>query len=191
MSMPDLPDFHHALALAQGNLDAGELSECHGVLCGLLVRHPDCEPQVYFTLLSMLEIVDAPGAALQSVLTDLHFAAGRQLADQEMRMAIWLPDDEESIEDRTAALAQWCNGFLAGLGSGDDGRLDTLSAEAAEALADLQQIALAAVESSPDDSEDDLEEEEMAFMEIEEYVRITVMMLREDMRGPAANDSIH
>ena len=39
MSGARLPDFEHTLAIAQGNLEAPELAECHGVACGLLSRH--------------------------------------------------------------------------------------------------------------------------------------------------------
>ena len=59
--------------------------------------------------------------------------------DEEFGFVLWLPDDEESLEERTIALAQWCSGFLAGLASG--GQLDALSEEAKEAIEDLQQIA--------------------------------------------------
>ena len=57
MSVPQLPDFDHTLALSQGNLDAADLAECHGVACGLLVRLPDANPDAFLGLLDMLEIV--------------------------------------------------------------------------------------------------------------------------------------
>jgi uncharacterized protein YgfB (UPF0149 family) len=88
-------------------------------------------------------------------------------------------------------LAQWCNGFLAALGSGLEGRLETLSAEAGEALADLAEIARAQTEGELADETADVEEEELAFAEIVEYIRVVVLMLREDLRGPIDGDSIH
>jgi len=191
MSVPQLPDFEHSLALSQGNLDAGGLSECHGVACGLLVRQPVSGADAFLALLAMLEIVQEPGAAMREVLTDLFTAAGQQLMDEEMQLAIWLPDDEEPLEDRTTALAQWCNGFLASIGSGQDGRLKTLSTEAGEALADLGEIALAEISGVELETEHDAEEEEQAFAEIVEYIRVAVLLLREDLRGPEAGDSIH
>ena len=191
MSLPRLPDFEHTLALAQGNLDAAGLAECHGVVCGLLVRRPDSAPDAFFLLLTMLEILAEPGLALEESLQELHHASVCQLADKDMRFVIWLPHDEDPLEERTRALAQWCNGFLAGFGSGQDGRLDTLSEEADESLADLQQIALAEVADEAGAGEEEREEEEMAFMEIVEYIRIAVLILAEDLRGPVASDSIH
>lgn len=191
MTVPQLPDFERSLALSQGNLDAGALAECHGVACGLLVRQPESGADAFLGLLGMLEIVQQPGVALREVLAEMFLAAGHQLADEEMQLAIWLPDDEESLEERTAALAQWCNGFLASIGSGQDGRLKTLSEEAGEALADLGEIALAEVDEAGFQADLDFEEEEQAFAEIVEYIRIAVLILREDLRGPVAGDSIH
>ncbi len=191
MASEPLPDFGHSLAMAMGNLDAASLAECHGVACGLLVRQPDATPDAYLGLLQMLEIVTSPGPALHESLLEVLQASRNQLRDVEMQLAIWLPDDEESLEERTEALAQWCNGFLASIGAGDDQRLETLSGEAAEALADIQEIALAEIGGEVEEEEEDTEEEEGAFAEIVEYIRVAVLILREDLRGPAPGESIH
>lgn len=191
MASEPLPDFEHSLAMAKGNVDAASLAECHGVACGLLVRQPDCSADAYFGLLDMLEIVNAPGPGFREALLEVLEASRDQLRDEEMQLVIWLPDDEESLEDRTEALAQWCNGFLASIGAGDDQRLDTLSGEAAEALADIQEIALAEIGGPTAEDGEDSEEEEGAFVEIVEYIRVAVLMLREDLRGPVPGESIH
>jgi uncharacterized protein YgfB (UPF0149 family) len=99
-----------------------------------------------------------------------------------------LPDDDELLEDRTIALAQWCGGFLAGLASG--GEFEVLSEEGREAIDDLQQIARAEL-TAPEGEGPDNEEDEVAFTEIVEYVRVVTLMMREDFRGPGADDPIH
>ncbi len=71
MSATFLPDFEHTLAIAQGNLEAHELAECHGVVCGLLCRLPDASVDVYLGLLDMLELVNVPGAGLKMSLEEL------------------------------------------------------------------------------------------------------------------------
>jgi uncharacterized protein YgfB (UPF0149 family) len=118
-------------------------------------------------------------------LEELLSASRAQLADEDMGLALWLPDDSEILEERTMALAQWCRGFLAGLGS-DDESLDAMSEEANEALDDIQQISAAEVVDT-EESEDD----ENAFAEIVEYIRVAVLVIREDFRGPDAQDFIH
>lgn len=189
MAAMQLPDFDHTLALSQGNLDAAGLAECHGVACGLLLRRPASEPQAFLSLLEMLEIVQQPRPALRDALAELLRAAGLQLADEDMGLELWLPDDEQSLAARTEALAQWCNGFMASLGADPERHLETLSAEAGEALADLQEIAKAEVGAAEPGG--DGEEEEQAFTEIVEYIRVAVLMLREDLRGPQPGDSVH
>ncbi len=191
MSTLNLPDFDHGLAMASGNLDGAGLAECHGIACGLLVRQYKANPDAFFDLLGMLEVIHDPAPGFRDLLAELFAATRDQLGDDEMGLTLWLPDEDESLEERTAALAQWCNGFLAAIGSGDDKRLDSLSGEAAESLADLQEIAMAELGKSEDTEGGDLEEEEGAFAEIIEYIRIAVLILREELRGPRDGDSIH
>jgi len=185
MAVPQLPDFEHALAVAGDSLDAVELSECHGVACGLICRQPGQGADGFLQLLAMLELVSGPGAGLCRVLEELYRASGLQLEDEQMRLALWLPGDDEPLEERTRALAHWCTGFLAGIGSGE-GKLDSMSEESGDALEDLRQIAMA--EAS---GEGDTEEEETAFAEIVEYIRVVSLMLREDLRGPGPGDRFH
>ena len=186
MNSTQLPDFEHTLALAQGNLEAPELAECHGIGCGLLCRLPDASVDAFIALLDMLEVVKTPGSGLRMVLEELLNATGAQLSDEDMGFTLWLPNDEEMLEERTMALAQWCSGFLAGLGSSGDDTLKAMSDEANDALKDLQQISTADVADTAES-----EEEEIAFAEIVEYIRVATLMIREDLRGPESQDSIH
>ena len=209
MSSPELPDFERTLQLSQGNLDAAELAECHGVLCGLVCSEPDSTGNDYIQLLSALQLLTEPAPGLVSSMIDAFESARLQLDDEELGFKLWLPEDDQPLEERTIALAQWCTGFLAGLSS--SGQTDKLSEEVSEALEDLQQIALASVEGSAGahvgegrvdpvpmadgddlDDEGDLEnEEEGAFIEIAEYVRIVTLLVREEFRGPGQSDMIH
>ncbi len=186
MSSTELPDFERTLALAQGNLEAPELAECHGVGCGLLCRAPAAGLDAFLSLLDMLELVITPGAGFQLALEELLNATRTQLRDEDLGFSLWLPDDEEMLEERTMALAQWCSGFLAGLGSSADETLEALSDDANDALKDLRQISAADVTDT-----DESEEDEIAYSEIVEYVRVVILMIREDLRGPDNRDLIH
>lgn len=206
MTPEPMPDFHHALLLSRGKLDAAELAECHGVLCGLICRTSAVSLADYLAQLATLQLVTDPDKALGELFADAHNSTLQQLADMEMGFSLWLPDDDQPLYERTDALAQWCTGFLAGLGLG--GELPVLSEEATEALDDIRQIARAAYpqvgmtdadreqiieretefDKDPDEEEED---DENAFMEIVEYVRVVTLMLCEEMRGPGAEDRIH
>ena len=141
MNTTCLPDFEETLAIAQGSLDAAELTECHGVACGLLCRDQECSADAFVALLGQLELVAEPAENLQTSLQELLQSSRQQLADEDFGLSLWIPGDDVTLEDQTLALSQWCNGFLAGLGSGGQGSLQGMSDEANEALADLQQIA--------------------------------------------------
>ena len=186
MSAVNLPDFEHTLAIAQGNLEASELAECHGVVCGLLCRLPDASLDAFISLLDMLELIKTPGPALKMSLEELLNSSRAQLADEDLGLTLWLPDDDETLEDRTMALSQWCSGFLAGIGSGGDDALEAISEDANDGLKDLQQISTADVTDT-----DESEEDENAFVEIVEYIRVVILMIREDLRGPDGEDLIH
>ena len=138
------------------------------------------------SLLDMLELVKTPRTGLQMVFEELLNASRTQLADEDMSFSLWLPNEEEMLEERTMALSQWCSGFLAGIGSSGDDTLKTLSEDANEALKDLQQISTADVSDTAESEED-----EVAFAEIVEYIRIVTLMIREDLRGPEGEDLIH
>jgi uncharacterized protein YgfB (UPF0149 family) len=186
MSAAPLPDFERTLALTQGNLEACELSECHGIACGLLCRLADASLDTFIGLLDMLQLLQEPSAGLRLSLEELLNSTRQQLADEDMGFSLWLPGDDETLEDRTMALSQWCSGFLASLGSGGEDALNVMSDDANEALTDLKQISAADVTDT-----DESEEDENAFTEIVEYVRVATLMIREDFRGPGGQDSIH
>jgi len=186
MSATPLPDFEHTLAIAQGNLEAAELAECHGVACGLLCRQMDSSLDAYVGLLDMLELISAPGTGLKMSLEELLNSTRAQLVDEDLGLYLWLPSDDEILEERTMALSQWCNGFLAGLGSSGDSLFESMSDDANEALSDLEQISKAEVVDTAESEED-----ENAFAEIVEYIRVVILMIREDLRGPDDLDQIH
>lgn len=206
MSPEPMPDFHHALLLSRGMLDAAELAECHGVLCGLICRNSSVSHADYLAQLATLQLITEPDKALSELFADAHISTSQQLADMDMGFNLWLPDDDQPLHERTDALAQWCTGLLAGLGLG--GELPVLSQEATEALHDIRQIAKAAypqvgmtdaereqvleMEISFDEEPDEeVEDDENALMEIVEYARVVTLMLCEEMRGPGEEDRIH
>jgi uncharacterized protein YgfB (UPF0149 family) len=184
MSPVELPDFDDALGLAGDDLGPAEMAECHGVACGLVCRQAGSVGDDFMRLLDLLQLISSPAAGVRELMLKVHEAASSQLADEQLRLALWLPGDEQPLDERTEALGQWCTGFLAGLGAGEGG-LGKLSEEALEALEDLRQIAHAEVGS------DAGEGEEAAFFEIVEYIRVVTLLLREELRGPEANDRIH
>jgi uncharacterized protein YgfB (UPF0149 family) len=184
----ELPDLNQAVESGQGQFDVADLAECHGVLCGMICRHHELTATDFLHQLKALELVEDPPSALHSDLIDLFDCTRTQLADEEMGFRMWLPDDDQTLDERTISLARWCTGLVAGIGpiQQKDGQKSMLSSEAVDALEDISQIAEAGISG-----EEDSEEDEVAFFEIIEYVRVVTLMLREDLRGPGEHDFIH
>lgn len=189
MSPHQLPDFDLALAIADDKLDSLVLAESHGVVCGLLLQRSDASDAHLLKLLAGLELIHEPAEDLRELLSELRAVSLAQLQDPDMALELWLPDDDQPLAQRTKALGQWCSGFLAALGSHDTRSLEALSEEGKEALGDVAEIARADI--GPPEGELQNEEDEQAFAEIVEYLRVVVLLLQEDFRRPEPSDSIH
>jgi uncharacterized protein YgfB (UPF0149 family) len=101
-----------------------------------------------------------------------------------MEFELLLPADEEPIDVRTAALAQWCQGFLYGLGAGAITDATGLPGDAGEIVRDFTEISRAGV-----DATQEAESNEAAYAELVEFVRVGVQLLFEELgalRPPSA-----
>lgn len=114
----------------------------------------------------------APDAG--SPLDALRRASAQQLDDRDFAFELLLPGAEATLPERAGALFDWCRGFLGGFGLATGAR-PPLSEEGEEALADLARLAQAAPEQGDDEAED-----EDALAEIEEFVRVAVLLLHGD-----------
>jgi uncharacterized protein YgfB (UPF0149 family) len=105
----------------------------------------------------------------------------RALTADEYDFALVLPDDEQPLAMRAGAFAEWCRGFLSGLGLAGIADTATLGEDARGFLRDLERFGV--LEVGPDAGED----EERAFAEVTEFVRIGVLIVHAE-RGPAADE---
>lgn len=163
-----LPDWADVAAAIDRNALACTPAELHGALCGWLaggaVDAPDWLRQV---------MVD-PALALPKnadALDRMHSTSLAQLDDPQFGFQLLLPE-HAGVAARAEAVFAWCRGFLGGFGLVPDGR--ALSDEGQEALRDLGNLAAAQM-----DDEGDSEDEE-ALAEIEEYLRVAVLLLHAD-----------
>jgi uncharacterized protein YgfB (UPF0149 family) len=148
-----------------------EPAEAHGTLAGAL-----CSSGDYGLIEWLHEILpdDSPEeAALQSsVLQNVYDSMVRRLAGNEADFAPLLPDDEAPLAERADALSLWCQGFLYGLGSGPASDPAKVSTEAGEIIRDLTEITHVGVAADEQN-----EENEVAFAEVVEFVRVGVQLL--------------
>jgi uncharacterized protein YgfB (UPF0149 family) len=148
-----------------------EPAEAHGTLAGAL-----CSSRDYGLIEWLHEILpdDSPDEdALQSsVLQNVYDSMVRTLAGNEADFAPLLPDDEVPLSKRADALSSWCQGFLYGLGSGPASDPSKVSTEAGEIIRDFTEITHVGV-----DADEQNEENEIAFAEVVEFVRVGVQLL--------------
>lgn len=150
--------------------------ELHGVLAGLLAGGARLNKQRLFKVLEAhLELSGALPDGLGEMSWQLHQQTLADLTDSDLPFQPLLPDDdEEALAQRAMLLGEFCDGFLVGFGTaarkGDEERL---TAEAREALAQLVEIA----HIDTDDEELDEQEDEAAYIELHEFVRLAVTIL--------------
>ncbi len=145
-------------------------SELHGALCGWLAgggaQTPDWLAQV-------LADDAAPPVVADSPLDRLRLASASQLEDRSFGFELLLPDADASLTQRSGAVFDWCRGFLGGFGMAA-GQAPSLSEESGEALVDIARLAAATAQEEGD------EEDEEALIEIEEFIRVAVLLLHGD-----------
>lgn len=163
-SLQEIDDASRSLGLGIG------ASELHGALCGWLAGGGDEGSE----WLARVLVDDALPAVVEGGAFDrMARASADQLDDRSFGFTLLLPDEDAGLAERSAALFDWCRGFLGafGLATGED---PPLSDEGREALADIARLAAA----SPQDDGD--EEDEAALAEIEEFVRVATLLLHGD-----------
>lgn len=181
--MPELPDFADITQASRQLGLAVDTPELHGALCGWLAGGG---ANVASWPARVLADDELPEPAPGSPLDELRLASVAQLEDRGFAFDLVLPAAaDSSLDERAEGLFAWCRGFLGGFGlaSGADA---PLSEEGREALQDLARLAKAAPESSED------EEDEDALAELEEFVRVAVLLLHGDcVMGPRHRRSLN
>jgi uncharacterized protein len=163
--------------LARAQL-AADAADCHGLLTGLVCAAGFADPKVW-----MLQVFDdynprdVPQAEAAKQLQAVYEDTLARLNSPDLDFELLLPDDEDPLRERTESLGSWCGGFLSGLGLGGLPDPSQLPEEVAELLDDLGQIAR--VDFELDDAD---EQEQAAFAEVVEYVRVGVLLINEELQ---------
>jgi uncharacterized protein YgfB (UPF0149 family) len=169
MTSVTLPELAALLAEAGESPSA---SECHGVLCGALCVHAVYDAERWLEEV----LVDGPGGVAVEPFAPIVAETAASLRGDQMTFQPVLPDDAAPIAQRADALGEWCEGFLFGLGTGALPAQSKLPAEVLEVLRDLAQISRAA--SGAEESD---EENESAYAELVEFVRVAVQLVHDEL----------
>ena len=174
-NVPSLQDLKELLQDLQLTSTACEM---HGFITGLLAGGVRLNRQQLIKVVEAHSETDqAFDDALIASLWQMQLATLEALGASELIFSPLLPPDDEKLVERVIALADWCQGILAGFGlavRGDDARLQ--KGDIQETLQDLVNIAHVGGEM-----EDENPDDEAAYVELHEFVRLAVIHLFEEM----------
>lgn len=164
-------------ALLRANTDH-KASEVHGLICGAICNQLKSGPRLDVNDLvgAMAGIRNESKGALDASIHSLYETSRQSLSDRDSSFSLLLPDDEHELVKRTEAIAQWCRGFVIGLLSDRACTVDDLPENAREIAHDFMAIS----EAEPGE---DREQDEWALAEIEEYVRVGVQLIFEELQN--------
>jgi uncharacterized protein YgfB (UPF0149 family) len=156
-----------------------EAVEAHGDFCGrVCLRGPAAIRLWQKDLLADAATDDVLAHECGRALERLAAGTLLDLEAGDLRFRLMLPSDDEPLQQRTAALSEWCQGFMHGLvagGAADAGLQDDalVTSLISEILDDFSEITQAT-------SVDDSEESERAFFELAEYVRVSAQLIYDE-----------
>ena len=157
-----------------------DAAQTHGLLTGqLAVGGVAAGPDWLLTVLEGVDENNAQRTESQKLLDGLYQSTYLQLSERLSEFEPLLPSDNDDVGLRTVALAHWSEGFLHGLVSGDrsDELKERLGQEPlADIIKDMLQITRAGL-----DEESDLEDNEAAYAELVEYLRVAAQLAFEEL----------
>lgn len=158
-------------------------SRVHGCLSGMLSAGATAQAEHGLDALADVLDLVAHGELADRIL-QLYAVTGAALLDEEFSFIPLLPDDEVELALRGEALADWCDGFLAGFAyeaAGEENPGSALSQPSNEALRDI--AAFAQVEVGEEEQDEDAEGH---YTELVEYLRVAVINIFVDHQGDDA-----
>lgn len=164
-------DLHNALLSADSMT---EVAEAHGTLCGMICINGQADTNKWLALI--FENQDPQNIQLEEsrqTLLKLQEITQQKLTNHNYDLNLMIHADSMPLNIRIEDLSLWCQGFLFGLSIAGLTDISKLPTDASEILQDMSDISKAGYGAG----EDDDEENEIAFSEIIEYVRMGVYVI--------------
>ncbi len=177
-----LPSYAELASILQKIQPNCHVSQIHGLLCGYICT----------TSGEMIDLWDHvfPGIKKnrkgQEILKALYESTYHQLSEFSFEFTLLLPEDGGDINFRAESLGLWCQGFLTGLEQSDMSNIVLENAELKEALDDIIEIA----QLNFGDIENN-EEDETAYFELVEYIRLSALMIFQELRNDVREQDIN
>jgi len=167
-------------------------TEIHGQLCGLLCtsREEIAKGRWFATVLedfksrpgALTDNAAASAAALQE-LDELFVETCNQLSSEDFGFSLFVSPSSTAPFDRMGELAEWCNGFIFGFGLGAGEVSAELPTDTAELIKDFTEISRFQSDDDILQEDHDIDQDENDVMEIEEFIRVGVLLINEEMQA--------
>jgi hypothetical protein len=187
---PEISDLEELLYRVDATMGA---AEAHGALCGMLCARGTIELSEWVD--HVVGEQEQGSELLHDVvhkMSDLHQATLEMMNDTTGEFRLLLLDEDDPLPERVDALAAWCQGFIYGLAAGGITEESELPEDTDELLQDLIEISRARHDVDDEEEEEsDANDDEVAYMEIEEYVKVGVLNIYEDLQPIQTTQTIH
>jgi uncharacterized protein YgfB (UPF0149 family) len=177
-SLPGYTELTSALKNAESPFQAAEV---HGFICGLLCATSGKIDNSWEKII----LGDKKNRSARELLEQLFETSYHLISEFSFEFALVLPDDKVDINARTEALGSWCQGFLTGLKQCKVPIENREPSEVTDTLNDMLEIAKV---NYGDMSAND--EDETAYFELVEYVRLGVLMIFHEFLNPGSEDNL-
>jgi uncharacterized protein YgfB (UPF0149 family) len=168
---PSFTELSDALQKTESPLHA---SEVHGIICGII-----CATSGKIdTKWEKLVVGPKKSKNTLELLQRLYTLTYKEMSEFSFEFVLLLPDDSTDINVRAENLGLLCQGFLTGLQQSQTSIANRITPEVSDALNDLTEIAQVKYEDLSS-----TEEDETAYFELAEYVRLVILMIYHDLKA--------
>lgn len=157
-------------------------AEVHGLMCGYICAIHDKQDYDWDTLVPGIK----KNKKCQLLLDQLFETTYHQLSEFSFEFSLLLPSDNAAMSARAESLGLWCQGFIIGIQQSAALKQKNVSEEITNALEDLTEIAQVDYNNMSDTDED-----ETAYFELVEHVRLAALMIYHELAQPDNTDPDH
>lgn len=177
-----LPSFTKLTTILQKIQPNCHVSQIHGLLCGYICAMAGNPIDFWEDVFPNTQ----KSRKGEEMLKELYELTYHQLSEFSFEFMLVLPDDKSDINVRAESLGLWCQGFLTGLEQSDVMARAAINAELKEAMDDIIEIAQLSFGDIASNDED-----ETAYFELVEYVRLSVLMIFHELKkDPSIDDTL-
>ena len=173
--MTELTDYIQAQLLLEKHDIFVSPSEAHGTISGLLACGLNIDEKQYLIMLSdVFNDGQSFSKDLKGLFAEMYSHVMSCFNSEEPNFELYLPNENETLLDKANALVAWVSGFLLGFGlkRKDYG---VMSDDVKEVISDFSEI------TRLDTDFGEEEEDQQAFHEIVEYIRVSSLLCFAEM----------